>query len=106
MARVNGKCTSCGKRIGGYTANGFFRWDKKLMSQIALIFVHAENLNDPSARTTKVHIPVCKSCSENVDFENLDAKLCENQKDYRKFRENSPMMSYKSFEIDKLPWDN
>ena len=92
-----GQCYQCGKKIGGKTANGVFRYDLRLFRQAVLEYdVGRGN------KTTQVHVPVCVTCLEGLDTATIEKNI-GNDKNFKAFKKSCPKAKAKGIKEERLP---
>lgn len=67
-----GYCNQCGCKIGRRSANGVYMPDTAISRQAVLIFSY-----EGTAKKTQVHVPLCKTCVENPDYDKIELGLNE-----------------------------
>lgn len=97
MAYRLGKCACCNKKIGYFTANNVFKYQKDKMAQISIVYKMGK-------KTTSVHIPVCKQCAENPNIDDIENNLGK-EKNFKAFTKLNKVREVKEIIKDELPWD-
>lgn len=97
MAYKLGKCACCGTKIGYYTANGVFKYDRNKMNQIS-IFYKIHN------KSSEVSVPVCKACAEKPKVEDIEKNL-EKEINFKRFVLAHKQKEFVKVEKCILPWE-
>lgn len=89
-----GKCYQCLSKIGRKSANGFWSIDKSKFRQVAISLYIGKKDKVPI-----LHIPVCKDCVKNIDF-NLIEKNLGKEEGYKILKGTHDKVEYLSHKIE------
>lgn len=78
-----GKCYQCHKSIMNRSANGVYRVSKDF-AQVCVEVCYPDR-----AAKTMLHVPVCKTCADNIDSDAIQAGV-NTDKNYLEFKALNP----------------